>query len=197
MSYYSWFLAVQAFREIELRLPGVTKVKIGAGFLAVLGLVSLVSPVAQASSGVGASKTSTAGMTLAVVAKLPMEPLHARVEAVAALDKWLKAMARCESTNNPLAVNEVDLDGTPSYGLYQFKTGTFRHFVQKYDLFGWRDWTPAEWRKAIWQGDYQEMLVRQMVRDEDVDLHHEFPGCTRKLGLPPKGEPLAMSMKLL
>ncbi len=196
MSYSSWFLAVQALRGIGFGFAGIARNKIGAAVLAVLGLISLVFPVAQASSGIGASKTSTAGMTLAVVAKLPMEPLHARAEAVAALEKWLKAMARCESTNNPLAVNEVDLDGTPSYGLYQFKTGTFRHYVQKYNLFGWQDWAPAEWRKAIWNGEYQEMLVRQMVRDDDVDLRHEFPGCTRKLGLPPQGQPLATSMKL-
>jgi len=105
--------------------------------------------------------------------------------AKAALDLWVRKMAYCESTNNPKAVNEVDLDGTPSYGLYQFKTGTFRHYVEKYGLFDSEDWARSQWKKAIWNGEYQETVFRKMLEDPEVDLHHEFPDCTRRLGLPP------------
>ncbi len=150
--------------------------------LAVLMLAINGLPWARA----GTAGTSTSGLGLAFPEAGSLKELRAQIGHLTLLNGWVKAMARCESWGNPLAVNEKDLDGTPSYGLYQFKPGTFRHYVRKYGLFDWEKWTAKDWKSAIWNGEYQETVFRKMIIDSEVDLRREFPGCTRKLGLPPR-----------
>ncbi len=169
----------------------MAKNKIGLVTILALGLVLPAFSAAQGQM-VGRAKTSTAKASL-VVFGFDTPNIGTQGQEMA-LDKWIRSMAHCESTNNPKALNEVDLDGTPSYGLFQFKKGTFRHYVEKYNLFDWQKWTVSDWKKAIWNGDYQETIFRAMLQDSDVDLRHEFPGCTRKLGLPPKNEQLTLNL---
>jgi hypothetical protein len=45
-------------------------------------------------------------------------------------DPTLDALALCESSRNPMAVNPMDADGTPSYGLFQYKWATWEMFTR-------------------------------------------------------------------
>jgi hypothetical protein len=103
----------------------------------------------------------------------PPPPVVIQV-ASSTVDVWIYRLGDCESRNNELAINPMDLDGTPSKGQYQFKDGTFNHFSKKYNI-------PVT---SIWEGSEQEQIVRHMIEDEEVNLAHEFPDCVKKLGLP-------------
>lgn len=102
-----------------------------------------------------------------LVAKLPQDE---------SLDAWIGKLAQCESGGNWKALNPKDLDGTPSKGKFQFKDTTFDYFSGIYKIA----------TTTIWNGDEQELILREMVKDPTVDLHHQFPECTRRLGLPPQ-----------
>lgn len=107
-------------------------------------------------------------------------------EQVKQVGDWIYTNAGCESHHNQNAVNPVDLDGTPSYGLHQFKFTTFKGYVKKYNLFGWQSWEEADWWNNLMAGDTQELVLRHMIADPEVNLSHEFPDCTKKYGLPPR-----------
>ncbi len=87
---------------------------------------------------------------------------------------WLFNLIQCESGGLADAINPNDTDGTPSYGILQFKRSTFSGFSKKYDIDG-----------DMMDGVAEVEIVRRMMDDSSVNLHHQFPGCTRKLGLPP------------
>lgn len=99
---------------------------------------------------------------------------------------WLAKLRNCESGNNSLALNKVDKNGRSSKSLYQFQDKTWRHYIQKYDLWNWREWDNADYENAIWDGWYQEMVIRKMLNDKNVNFKTEFPTCIKRLGLPPK-----------
>lgn len=90
-------------------------------------------------------------------------------------EAWLAALIMCESSGNPNAINEVDLDGTPSYGLLQFKPSTFEHFKKAYKLEG-----------ELMDPEAQKAIVRRMMDDPSVRWDKQFPWCVRKLGIPPQ-----------
>ena len=90
---------------------------------------------------------------------------------------WLGALEWCESGGNPAAINPRDSDGTPSYGLLQFKPGTYAEFAQLYGLGATTTYMNAT---------VQAEIVTQMIRRGGTDWHHQFPGCTAKIGLPPQ-----------
>lgn len=87
--------------------------------------------------------------------------------------EWKALLRNCESGGNDKALNPKDTDGTPSKGRYQFKDATFAHFSQEYKI-------PTT---SVWNGDEQDLLLDQMIA-HGVDLTHQFPGCTRQIGLP-------------
>lgn len=89
-------------------------------------------------------------------------------------ESWLKKLEMCESSGRPDAINAVDLDGTPSYGLLQFKPSTFEAFKKAYGIEG-----------ELMDPEAQRAIVRKMMSDPSVKWHIQFPACTRKLGLPP------------
>lgn len=95
------------------------------------------------------------------------------------IEKWLLKLSNCESGGNWKALNPKDLDGTPSKGKYQFKDTTFIYFSDKYNIE----------TTSIWNGDEQELLVRKMIEDSEVNLKRQFPACIRKIGLPPVTSP--------
>lgn len=88
---------------------------------------------------------------------------------------WLAALEYCESRGIPSAINPNDLDGTPSYGAFQFKPDTFDAFTDEYNL-------PE---RDLMDADAQRAIVRKMIRDKSVKWEQQFPGCVKKIGRPP------------
>ena len=86
-------------------------------------------------------------------------------------------MAICESTDNPLAVNLVDRDGTSSFGRFQFKPKTLRHYADKYRLADVSAWDEADTMNWIYDGEFQEQIFRKMLYDKGVVWTQEFPVC--------------------
>lgn len=102
-----------------------------------------------------------------------------------ALNEWISKLSACESTNNPLAVNPFDLDGTASHGRFQFKFDTWKFYIQKYKLFNYTDMEDADYWNLIYDGSLQEIVLRNMIHDPEVDFSHEFPACVKRYGWPP------------
>ena len=90
---------------------------------------------------------------------------------------WLGALELCESGGDPAAINPRDSDGTPSYGILQFKPGTYAEFAKLYGLASTTDYMNAT---------EQEQIVTQMIVRGGVDFHQQFPACTHRLGIPPR-----------
>lgn len=97
---------------------------------------------------------------------------------------WISALEWCESQGYPAAVNELDNDGTPSYYSYQFKPGTFRGFGELYGVIP-KGQTHEQIMSLMKDTALQRQIVRDMIKDKTVDLRTQFPGCIRKIGLPP------------
>ena len=89
-------------------------------------------------------------------------------------EAWLAKLELCESNGNPKAINPNDLDQTPSFGLLQFKPSTFAMFSKAYGVKG-----------ELMDPSAQRAIVRRMMDDESVDFRRQFPGCVKRLGLPP------------
>lgn len=88
---------------------------------------------------------------------------------------WLAHLMQCESGIRKTAVNKVDLDGTSSIGLLQFKQGTFDHYLKEYSLTG-----------DIYDGNAQVAIVTEWIlHPGTVDWAWQFPDCVRTYGLPP------------
>lgn len=90
-------------------------------------------------------------------------------------EEWLADLIMCESSGRPEAINPVDLDGTASYGLLQFKPSTFEHFKKAYGIEG-----------ELMDPEAQKAIVRRMMDDKSVRWEQQFPACVRKLGRPPQ-----------
>ncbi len=118
--------------------------------------------------GVEAAKSSEPVATTTVATSTPQ--LSHRQKA------WLGALEWCESRGNPDAVNPKDRDNTPSYGILQFKPGTFSEFAKLYSIASTTDYMDP---------DAQEAIVTQMILRDGVDWHQQFPVCVHKLGTPP------------
>ena len=103
------------------------------------------------------------------------EPLHVKLVGTKAQEDWLQQLIICESSGNPEAINPKDKDGTPSYGLLQFKPSTFTGYRKQYGL------PEAE----LMDPEAQKETVRHMMQDEFVNWHQQFPACVRRLGVPP------------
>ena len=89
---------------------------------------------------------------------------------------WMHALEWCESRGIPEAVNEEDLDGTPSYGAFQFKPSTLDYFSEKYNVA----------TTSLMDYESQRSVLEQMIlhRDE-IDWYQQFPWCVKKLGPAP------------
>lgn len=119
------------------------------------------------------------------------------IESWTAQEEWLAKLELCESSGNPEAINEVDLDGTASYGLLQFKPSTFWLFAESYgivhrqhepDTAYMPDMSIGSWYDAMMAPEYQRAIVRRMMSDPGIRWENQFPGCVRKLGRPPQPE---------
>lgn len=89
---------------------------------------------------------------------------------------WLLSLEKCESSGNPKAINPKDKDGTPSYGLLQFKPATLAMYQKRYGIKG-----------QLMDPATQVAVAVEMIKDADaINWKREFPGCVKKLGTPPK-----------
>lgn len=89
---------------------------------------------------------------------------------------WFARLMNCESGIKATAVNPNDLDNTPSYGLLQFKPGTFNAAMRDLKLGTSTDYMDPELQVAI---------VEQWILRGGVNWRVQFPACVNKLGLPP------------
>lgn len=113
------------------------------------------------------TRATTTPDHIAVVSKMVGTP---------AQEKWLERLVQCESTGNPAAINPKDRDGTPSYGLLQFKPSTFVYFAERYRIKG-----------TLMDANAQRAIVRKMMNDATVDWLQQFPDCVANhIGYPPK-----------
>ena len=108
------------------------------------------------------------------------DPYFGVMEVVAAekdyLDERLDLLAKCESTNNPKAVNWNDA-GSPSYGLYQFKEGTWKAYMRLYNVAGHAE--DHELMNFIYDGETQRKLARAMLQD---GLYYHWKACSTRYG---------------
>ncbi len=92
-------------------------------------------------------------------------------------DEWIDSLAVCESGNYAYAINPKDSDGTPSYGMFQFKTGTYLWLLGKYEIQS----------APIFSSTTQRAIVKRMINDPDIKIANQFPDCIKNhIGLPPK-----------
>lgn len=131
-------------------------------------------------------RTAIAEATTTIVAQVSIQQPPAQLIPIVVTPKdilskrqraWLGALMWCESKARPEALNKVDRDGTPSYGILQFKPGTFHYFLKRYNLGTSTDYLDPE---------LQQRIVEQMILKADVKWSQQFPDCTRKLGTPPQ-----------
>lgn len=101
--------------------------------------------------------------------------LRPKLKVEDAQEAWLADLINCESHGNPTAINPIDLDGTPSYGILQFKPATFHGYRKQYGL------EEAE----LMDPEAQKETVRHMMLDPGVNWYQQFPACVRRLGTPP------------
>lgn len=109
--------------------------------------------------------------------RIPWDAVHVKPLPVTQRQAaWLDRLVQCESHGDPKAVNPKDRDGTPSYGLLQFKPSTFAMFSKAYGMASTTDYMDPI---------AQRLIVMRMMRDPSVRWHQQFPVCVEKLGLPP------------
>lgn len=106
------------------------------------------------------------------------------IEEIDPIKEKIALLKKCESGGNPNALNPIDLDGTPSYGCFQFKISTWKNYVIKYNLFNWKELEEADWFNTMWSCDLQEIVVEKMFFDPNVKLRTtEFPTCSKLLSI--------------
>jgi hypothetical protein len=99
---------------------------------------------------------------------------------------WLLALEWCESNGDNTAINNIDLDGTPSYYAFQFKPSTFRHYGEKYGVIE-RGLSDQELMNELKLFEKSQATVRGMMTDPSVKWENQFPDCVRKhIGRPPE-----------
>lgn len=100
------------------------------------------------------------------------------------VEAWFYSLMWCESRGKADAENPLDLDGTPSYGCFQFKPETMRHYASKYGLLS-ATLTLEEYKNYAFDCDFTKQIVFKMLSDTNVLWEKEFPDCVRRLGKPP------------
>lgn len=102
---------------------------------------------------------------------------------------WVHALQWCESHGDGEAINKVDKDGTPSYYWYQFKPGTFKGYGEKYLLIETGK-SNEEIMELMQNYELTYSIMERMVADPTITAkqwrYSLFPGCTAKLGTPPR-----------
>jgi hypothetical protein len=105
------------------------------------------------------------------------------VIADSSLSIKIDQLATCESSNNPNALNPKDSNGLPSMGLFQFQSKSWKYFVDKYKLWNTSNWSGTDYANTIYNSNMQLSIVQKMFVDPTVNLHQQFPTCSKKLQL--------------
>lgn len=94
----------------------------------------------------------------------------------------LSDLIRCESQGKETAINAVDRDGTPSYGLLQFKPSTLLGVIKGSNLIP--DFEDGEISNVMLFGNLQIRAFLAMYGDGKPRSwwRQQFPDCSRKNG---------------
>lgn len=94
----------------------------------------------------------------------------------------MEKLIDCESSNNPLAINVRDSDGTASFGIGQFKPETFREYGIKYGIIGEK----ADWNwimTLIFDQKVQKKLMYEIIKNEPEKARKMWPVCAKRAGI--------------
>lgn len=96
-------------------------------------------------------------------------------------EKMLK-LIECESSNNHLAINVRDSDGTASFGAAQYKPETFREYGIKYGIIGEKsDWN---WIMTLmFDAKIQKKLTYEIIKNEPQTARRLWPVCAKRAGI--------------
>jgi len=98
---------------------------------------------------------------------------------------WRNALEWCESNGNKEAINPNDEDNTPSYYSFQWKPGTFKSYAIKYGVIP-ANTTNEKAFELMKDYNLQVKVVDNMILDQTIKWNIQFPGCTKKIGNPPR-----------
>jgi len=104
---------------------------------------------------------------------LNQQPLNQQPDPIY---KLIDKLANCESNNNPLVVNWED-NGSPSYGLLQFKERTFIHYTKRYNLMPKAE--DNEILNNLFDGNYQRELAYRMLKEKAKNSVHWY-NCSKQ-----------------
>jgi len=84
------------------------------------------------------------------------------------LTPFVEYLSWCESRHKP-HIKVLDTNGAYSYGRFQFQMHTFKWYVQRYNLAP--DIEEAEYLNLIYDGDFQEKVVRRVLEEGRNDWY--------------------------
>lgn len=95
------------------------------------------------------------------------------------LNQLFEDLVKCESTNNELAINRKDTDGTASFGLLQWKPETFRRLAVKYGVIGEKaDWN---WTMTlVFDRRVNKKIFVEVMKDKSENPYDLWGNCCRK-----------------
>lgn len=124
----------------------------------------------------------------------PIEPLFApRLREVPTIEQIIQKvaspriqailtdLAECESTNDPNATNPIDLDGTPSHGLLQFKPSTLYLFAKEFKVLP--EIEPAEIYNVLYDPEIQVAVAEKMIEKyghQRSFWQQQWPACSAR-----------------
>ena len=114
------------------------------------------------------------GAVKAVQTEPIIEPIN-KQEVV--LEYFVEELAKCESGQNPLAINPHD-SGSPSYGYVQFKKSTWENQLRYYKMLPEAE--DKELMNFIHDKDIQVELAKKMIKD---GKWKHWQNCAKKTGL--------------
>ncbi len=126
----------------------------------------------------------TAGI-LILISKNGMNKIHEQEELIEIknqkINKLFEDLVMCESSNNELAINRKDSDGTASFGLLQWKPETFRRLAIKYGIIGEK----ADWNwimTLIFDRKVNKKIFVEVMKDKTENPYNLWPICCKKIG---------------
>lgn len=122
------------------------------------------------------------------VDKKVADPKPAERKLTHAQEVWIHALEWCESRGDPEAINEIDRDGTSSYGPWQFKPATLWHFGKIYNVPATKDLTIHDIDETfVMDYERQRATIEEMVlHASEIKWSYQFPDCVARLGPPPE-----------
>ena len=97
------------------------------------------------------------------------------------INQLFEELVMCESSNNELAINRKDSDGTASFGLLQWKPETFRRLAVKYGIIGEK----ADWNwimTLVFDRRVNKKIFVEVMKDTTENPYNLWPICCKKIG---------------